>query len=192
MAEAGQLVTLDAADTLAELMVGDHPDPARFDAAVGEAVRDALVGGRRVRAHGEMVALLWDAGNVGAAIELEDLWNELGARIPLACSVRTRPTRSMAMARSSTVCAGLIRRSSASAPIPHRPRGPPPQRVIHRALLPAVGDRTDAGSAFRLRPGRELGSSSPGGRRRDRGDGARDECRPTRALRFHRGHRRAR
>jgi hypothetical protein len=31
-----------------------------------------------VRIFGEMVALLWDAGNAGAAVDLEALWNELG------------------------------------------------------------------------------------------------------------------
>jgi len=31
-----------------------------------------------------MVALLWDAGDVSAAIELERLWNELGAELPFS------------------------------------------------------------------------------------------------------------
>jgi len=38
---------------------------------------DAAWPGREVRAYGEMVALLWDAGDVLGAIELEKLWNEL-------------------------------------------------------------------------------------------------------------------
>ncbi len=37
----------------------------------------AAEGGRRVRAFGEMVALLWTEGNQAAAIRLEELWNEL-------------------------------------------------------------------------------------------------------------------
>jgi anti-sigma regulatory factor (Ser/Thr protein kinase) len=37
-----------------------------------------------VRIYGEMVALLWDAGNVTAAIALEALWNDLGRRLPFS------------------------------------------------------------------------------------------------------------
>jgi anti-sigma regulatory factor (Ser/Thr protein kinase) len=38
-----------------------------------------------------MVALLWDEGNVAAAIELETLWNELGTQVPfsLYCGYRS-------------------------------------------------------------------------------------------------------
>jgi hypothetical protein len=37
-----------------------------------------------VRVYGEMVALLWADGQVAAALELEDLWNELGRRLPFS------------------------------------------------------------------------------------------------------------
>ena len=40
-------------------------------------VAQAAQNGRRVRAFGEMVALLWSEGNQAAAIRLEELWNEL-------------------------------------------------------------------------------------------------------------------
>ena len=33
---------------------------------------------------GEMVWLLWDAGQVNAAIEVETLWNELGHQYPFS------------------------------------------------------------------------------------------------------------
>ncbi len=33
-----------------------------------------------VRIFGEMVALLWDAGQAGAALEVEAMWNELAAQ----------------------------------------------------------------------------------------------------------------
>ena len=51
-------------------------------------MRDAAASGRRVRAYGEMVALLWDAGDVLGAIELETLWHELGRELSfsLFCS----------------------------------------------------------------------------------------------------------
>ena len=47
---------------------------------IGGLIRQAGTGGRPVRAYGEMVALLWDDGLVNAAIQLEEMWNELGRR----------------------------------------------------------------------------------------------------------------
>ena len=41
-------------------------------------LQDAGAGGRPVRAYAEMVAMLWDAGLVNAAVQLETRWNELG------------------------------------------------------------------------------------------------------------------
>jgi anti-sigma regulatory factor (Ser/Thr protein kinase) len=38
----------------------------------------------RVRIYAEMVALLWEGGQVSLAIELEELWNGLGARLPFS------------------------------------------------------------------------------------------------------------
>jgi anti-sigma regulatory factor (Ser/Thr protein kinase) len=76
-AATGQFTCLDAADTLARFMVGASPDRNRFMSVIGEVVEQAAAGGRSVRAFGEMVALLWDAGNVSGAVELEALWNEL-------------------------------------------------------------------------------------------------------------------
>ncbi len=78
----GAYVAIDAADTLAKFMVGDRPDPARFEQAVGELIQNAIKGPplRRVRAFGEMVALLWADGRPDAAIALETLWNDLGRR----------------------------------------------------------------------------------------------------------------
>src|SRR5688500_6745673 len=67
--ESGRLVMLDAADTLDLFMSGDMPDPERFERVIGGVI-DAAGGARHVRAYGEMVALLWDAGQVHAAIAL--------------------------------------------------------------------------------------------------------------------------
>jgi anti-sigma regulatory factor (Ser/Thr protein kinase) len=73
----GTLVVLDAAETLAHLIRDGEIDPEAFQRVVGTLLRDLAAGGRAVRAHGEMVDLLWQSGNVDAAIELEKLWNEL-------------------------------------------------------------------------------------------------------------------
>lgn len=80
----GRLVVLDAAGTLAGFMTGDVPDPVAFDRVVGKVVRDAVATGRPARAFGEMVAVLWQAGNEAGAIALERLWNELAERHPFS------------------------------------------------------------------------------------------------------------
>ncbi len=73
----GRLRAFDAQGLLGRFMVGGRPDRARFEETVGVELRGIAEVGRPVRAFGEMVALLWDAGSPGAAVELEDLWNEL-------------------------------------------------------------------------------------------------------------------
>jgi hypothetical protein len=75
----GRLVFLDAATTLARFMVNGVPDPALFDAAVGQALRGVQLRAVHtgVRAYGEMVGLLWKATEYTAAISLEQLWNDL-------------------------------------------------------------------------------------------------------------------
>ena len=54
-------------------------------------MRRAAATGRPVRAYGEMVALLWEHGDVLAAIELEELWNDLGRELDfsLLCAYRS-------------------------------------------------------------------------------------------------------
>jgi excisionase family DNA binding protein len=71
-------LSLDASATLALFMVKNKPDPKRFHEIVGGAIDRAGQGGRRVRAFGEMVAILASEGKYSAAVQLEGLWNELG------------------------------------------------------------------------------------------------------------------
>lgn len=86
----GRLLLVDAAGLLATFFDGDRLDRDRFHAAayglLGRAGRaDGPAGPgarRRIRVYAEMVALLWDAGQVSLAIELEELWNGLAARFP--------------------------------------------------------------------------------------------------------------
>ncbi len=77
---SGQLTMLDAQQTLLRFMVGDEPDWTRFRATLGPAIERCrgTTGGARVRVFGEVVDLLWRAGNRAAAIRLEELWNDLG------------------------------------------------------------------------------------------------------------------
>ena len=77
----GQLVMIDAAEAMSRFMVDRWPDRGAFDAEMGRLVRRVAGSDVVVRVYGEMVALLWDAGDVGAAIELEALWNALGREV---------------------------------------------------------------------------------------------------------------
>jgi MEDS: MEthanogen/methylotroph, DcmR Sensory domain len=75
----GRLVFLDAETTLNRFMVDGEPDQARFERIIGEAlagVRTRAVQ-NGIRAYGEMVGVLWKAGQFSAAVRLEGLWNEL-------------------------------------------------------------------------------------------------------------------
>jgi hypothetical protein len=73
-----QYFALDARELLSKFMVRGRPDRRAFMQVMGGLIRKATTGERRVRAFGEMVALLWMDGNRTAAIELEQLWNNLG------------------------------------------------------------------------------------------------------------------
>jgi hypothetical protein len=81
----GQLVLLDAEETLARSCSGDMPQAKAFHATIAP-VLDAVLkrGFRRIRAYGEMVNVLWHAGRHDAALHLEDMWSELLAAYPLA------------------------------------------------------------------------------------------------------------
>jgi anti-sigma regulatory factor (Ser/Thr protein kinase) len=88
LSSQGSWITLDAAETISRLIIDGRPDPAAFEAVVGELIVGVASQGRQVCAYGEMVDLLWDARQVNAALELEELWNGLGERTPfsLFCS----------------------------------------------------------------------------------------------------------
>jgi hypothetical protein len=58
-------------------MVNGEPDEGSFRTVVAELLARARVNGRRVRAFGEMVAVLWARGAQDATLRLEHLWCEL-------------------------------------------------------------------------------------------------------------------
>ena len=74
----GQLLMLDARQTLAEFMIGDKPDPDLFRETISRVLTRLRDGhpNARIRAFGEMVDLLWRDGNSRAAIRLEELWDD--------------------------------------------------------------------------------------------------------------------
>lgn len=71
-----QYIPLDADKTLQKFMVNNWPDADLFNKTIGDLVKKATKNGRKVRAFGEMVAILWEKGNSGATVQLEHLWNE--------------------------------------------------------------------------------------------------------------------
>jgi signal transduction histidine kinase len=103
----GRYVALDAAETLSKFLVDGSPDAARFADVMGNVIEPVIasIKGRvpgvspgfpqqafspegrrgsgregeqpRLALFGEMVALLWAQGKCDAAIQLEQLWNDL-------------------------------------------------------------------------------------------------------------------
>jgi DcmR-like sensory protein len=82
--QRGQYVSLDAATTLEQFIVNGRPDRRRFSDVVGGQLLRTHATYPRVRAFGEMVAILWAQGKSQAALELEDLWNELLGHHPFS------------------------------------------------------------------------------------------------------------
>ncbi len=79
----GQFIVLDAEETLRGFMVHGYPDALLFDATCGAVTRASIerAQGRGLRGYGEMVDLLWRAGKTAAAVRLEQLWEELRAKV---------------------------------------------------------------------------------------------------------------
>ena len=75
-------IDLDAEETLQSFMLGGWPDPARFEDTVEGLLDRARGEGRRVRAFGEMVAVLWSRGHFGAVVSLERMWQAFCQRQP--------------------------------------------------------------------------------------------------------------
>ncbi|MGH9733199.1 MAG: MEDS domain-containing protein [Candidatus Acidiferrales bacterium] len=77
-ARAGNCYTGLLADAvLSTFMVNDWPDDRLFFGVVEGLIKRARAKGSRVRAFGEMVAILWAKGHTGATVHLEHLWNQL-------------------------------------------------------------------------------------------------------------------
>jgi hypothetical protein len=77
-----RLVWLDAQETLSRFIMSGWPDWNRFDAVVGAVIRSLRPTPEdpAFRAYGEMVNILWQAGQFAAALRLEQFWNKLLSR----------------------------------------------------------------------------------------------------------------
>ena len=87
---AGRYVSFDAAELLATFMVDGGPDEEAFQREVGGVLERMTAAGQPLRIYGEMVALLWEGGDVASAVELEDLWNDIRSQydFDLLCAYR--------------------------------------------------------------------------------------------------------
>jgi hypothetical protein len=73
----GKLNVLDAERTLARFMANGMPQWLPFREAIGGLIAELRLRHPTVRAYGEMVDVLWKAGQTLAATRLEILWNGL-------------------------------------------------------------------------------------------------------------------
>jgi MEDS: MEthanogen/methylotroph, DcmR Sensory domain len=77
---SGTYISLTAQETLNSFMKDNWPDPDLFFKLVNNLLKRMQRHGGKVRAFGEMVALLSAQGFIGATMQLESLWNQLHKR----------------------------------------------------------------------------------------------------------------
>lgn len=86
--EQGRFIALDAAEMLSTFMVNDLPDRARFLQAADQLITVAAKAAKgehpRVAICGECDPPLWTLGRGNAAIQLEQLWNEITTKYDVA------------------------------------------------------------------------------------------------------------
>jgi hypothetical protein len=68
-------VTVDASETLAEFMTGEEINEKKFIKTINRLLKRCDKK-RKVRAFGEMVAILWENGNNRGTFKLERIWND--------------------------------------------------------------------------------------------------------------------
>jgi hypothetical protein len=81
-------IALSAEATLDRFMVNGWPNDERFAETICAIIGRGRADGRKVRAFGEMVAVLWARGHYAATVRLEHLWNKLleTERFPIFCA----------------------------------------------------------------------------------------------------------
>ena len=104
----GQYFSFDAQESLSKFMVGGWPDEELFKQFVNSLLARARgKNDRRVRAFGEMVAVLWAAGHNGATVRLEHLWHQFcnSAAFSLFCAYPRTGFTQDADASMRAICA---------------------------------------------------------------------------------------
>ena len=77
-------IPINAEQLLFSFIVNGWPDKERFLESVAGLIERGRLHNRKIRAFGEMVALLWAQGFHGATIQLEHLWSKLCTQHPLS------------------------------------------------------------------------------------------------------------
>jgi hypothetical protein len=102
-----QYVPLDAVETLQMFVKDGLPDEERFYRLVRGLLSCARRDGRRVRAFGEMVAVMWAQGHEAGTMQLEHLWHKLCAQeqFSLLCAYPRLGFSQDASSSISEICA---------------------------------------------------------------------------------------
>jgi hypothetical protein len=103
----GRYIAMHAETALTRFMVNRWPDDMLFAEFVTGLITRAQQHGRRVRAFGEMVALLWARGDIAATIRLERLWHEMckSQNFSLLCAYPKTGCTEDASASIAEICA---------------------------------------------------------------------------------------
>lgn len=102
----GSYLALDAAARLASFTLDGALEVDRLTTAIDDMLDAAAVDGSRVRVFAEMVALLWQQGDVADALALESSWNGLAEQRPfsLLCAYPTSALGSAELGDVNQVC----------------------------------------------------------------------------------------
>jgi hypothetical protein len=73
----GQLVFLNANETLESFMLDGSPDKTKFEKVIGAPLKKMKTKYPTIRAYGEMVNILLEQENNKGMIKLENFWNDL-------------------------------------------------------------------------------------------------------------------
>jgi hypothetical protein len=136
-----QLLILNAEETMARFIVDGEPDPSLFDETIGEALHLVKPRGpdAGVRAYGEMVGVLWEAGQYEGAIRLEEYWNKIleASGITLFCGY---PIDVFGKDLDSSNFQALL-----CAHTHHLPGGAEGEvhRAVHQAMEDVLGDQAE-------------------------------------------------
>jgi hypothetical protein len=101
-----QYIPLNAKDTLDEFMINNWPDEVLFTHFMNREIALGSSRHRKVRVFGELVALLWAHGNVGASVKMEHMWNKMckDEMLSLFCAYPKRNFDQRVLESILTIC----------------------------------------------------------------------------------------
>jgi hypothetical protein len=144
-----RLLVTDAAELLHRFLAGGRLDGPRFREAAENLIGRAASAGQPVRIYAEMVAVLWDAGQVTLALELEDLWNDLATLLPfsLLCGYPARLLATDDGQEAADVQQVCRLHTAVTSPWPEHVSGAPSSHDIRGSQTQVRRFSSDLGSA---------------------------------------------